>query len=84
MEGLNEVEIWVRVNLCESPAELSETILSLADENGKIQGRKKKFDAEKMASYVEEVVKGETPPSVLTREYGIRQQALYLKEYGKY
>jgi hypothetical protein len=84
MKELNEVEIWVRVNLCESPAELSEAIISLADENGEIQGRSKKFDADRMASYVEDVVKGEVHPSILTREYGIRQQALYLKEYGKY
>jgi hypothetical protein len=71
------------VNQSETAEELSNVLISLADENGEIQGRRKKFKAAKMASFVEGVVKGELPPNLLTREYGIRQQAIYIRECEK-
>ena len=83
MEQKNELEIWMRVNLCETAEELSGVIFSLADEDGAIQGRSRKFPADRMAEAVEGVVKGDLLPNVLTREYGIRQQALYIKYYEK-
>jgi hypothetical protein len=84
MEATEELQIWIGVNSCETPQALSEIIISLADDQGKIQGRNKKFNAEEMSEYVIGVVLGDIQPSVLTREYGIRQQALYLREYKKY
>lgn len=84
MEATEQLQIWTGVNSCETPQALSRIIISLGDEQGQIQGRMKKFDAEKMAGYVSGVVKGEISPNALTREYGIRQQALYLKWYGKH
>jgi len=84
MEATEELQIWIGVNSCETPQALSEIIISLANDQGEIQGRKKKFNAEEMSEYVIGVVLGDIQPSVLTREYGIRQQALYLREYKKY
>lgn len=46
-----------------------------------IQGRTKIFDANKMKSYVKLVVYKNYSPNLLTREFGIRQQALYLTYY---
>ena len=48
-----------------------------------IQGRTRKFSAGKMAGYVASVVKEQVPANLLTREFGIRQQALYLAYYNK-
>lgn len=81
MELEKEISIWTKVNSCETAEELSEVILSLADEDGAIQGRSRKFPADRMAEAVSEVVKGNLMPNVLTREYGIRQQALYIRYY---
>ena len=47
------------------------------------RGRKRTFDGYKMSSYVSNVVSGDTKANVLTREFGIRQQALYLAYYNK-
>lgn len=77
MEDLNKFRI---INDSETAEELAAGILLIA-ENGVIMGRTKAFKAEKMSSYVEKVVKGELPPNVLTREFGIRQQALYIAYY---
>ena len=68
------------MNQCEDAEELSEAILA-ASEDGIIQGRKRPFDANKMAGYVAPVIAGSLPANVLTREFGIRQQALYIKYY---
>lgn len=72
----NRLEIYDKVNSCESLEELATIIESLADEDGNIQGRTKKFDAYKMATYCREF--SLLIANALTREYGIRQQAIYL------
>ncbi len=78
-----EVSRYRRVNACESIKDLEETILSFADEDGMIQGRTRKFNAEQMSKNVWFVVNEQMPANVLTREFGIRQQALYLAYYNK-
>lgn len=80
MDNLEKYEL---VNKCETIEELESAVKALAGEDGLIQGRTRKFDANKMASYVGSVVKGLGPINVLTREFGIRQQALYLKFYQR-
>ena len=77
---MTELEKYLKVNKCESLRELSEVIKSFADENGIIKGRVHEFNAEKMADHCLnfEIF----PPNVLTREYGIRQQAMYLLHYN--
>jgi hypothetical protein len=77
---MEELTKWELVNKCETTEQLKEAILTLSKE-GQIQGMSRAFDAEKMASYVDGVVEGYLPPRSLTRNYGIRQQALYLMYY---
>lgn len=76
-----ELEFFQKVNATDSLSELSDVILQIADENGMIQGRTRKFEAKKMAEYCRDFKN--YSPNVLTREYGIRQQALYLSYYNK-
>ncbi len=80
---MNDLEKYELVNQCETKEELAEAILKLADEEGNIIGRAKKFDANKMASRVEGVIKGELLANALTRCFGIRQQALYISYYER-
>jgi hypothetical protein len=67
------------VNKCETYEELAKAIREIG-EDGIIQGRIRPFDSEKMAvacenfdNYMELKM-----PNVLTREFGIRQQAMYI------
>ncbi len=77
---MNRLEIYDKVNKCETLSELSDIILELADENGEIQGRTRKFNAAKMA---EKCLNFRTvSPNTLTRKFGIRQQAMYILYYG--
>lgn len=69
------------VNKCETAEQLKQVIISFADENGNIKGRRRLFKAERMASFVDYVISGTLVPEALTREFGIRQQALYIKYY---
>lgn len=78
---MENVKIWEAVNSCETSRELSIIILLLADDEGMIQGRTKKFNATKMNIGLDMFMKDEIYPNVLTREYGIRQQAMYIKHY---
>jgi hypothetical protein len=80
IKNLEELKKWIKINECENSEDLANAVLSIADEEGEIQGRKKKFKAKKLAIYIEGVILGALPPNLLTREYGIRQQALYIKE----
>lgn len=79
---LTDLEKFQKVNSCETIKELEETILSFAF-NGLIQGRTRSFDAKRMAENVAGVVNEQLPANLLTREFGIRQQALYLAYYNK-
>lgn len=73
---MERLEVYEKVNSCSTLLELANVIRSLADEDGLIQGRTRKFNAEKMAQMCENYKN--YPENVLTREFGIRQQALYL------
>lgn len=75
---MSELEKYQLVNSCETSDELASAILQLADESGEIMGRHRPFSAEKMASYVPIVINQGANPNLLTREFGIRQQALYI------
>jgi hypothetical protein len=76
-----DLEKFQRVNECESLEELACVIENFADERGIIEGRTKSFSAKSMASYCR---KYSFPlHNTLTREFGIRQQAMYLLFYNK-
>lgn len=72
---------YEQVNHCENAGQLKAVVISLADTKGVIQGRRRSFKAARMAEFVEGVIAGVLPPECLTREFGIRQQALYIKYY---
>lgn len=77
---MEELEKFQLVNKCSTIEELAEAIRTIA--NGPvISGKTDVFDSEKMASRVKGVVENNISPNVLTRMYGIRQQALYLRYY---
>lgn len=76
---MTELEKYEAVNKCTSLEELSNVILSFADESGIIQGRTRGFNAGKMAEHCK--LFSTLPKNVLTREYGIRQQAMYIEYY---
>ena len=80
---MTELETWQEVNQCETTQHLAFIINKLADPEGMIQGRKRKFDAAKMIIGLNHFMADEMPANVLTREFGIRQQAIYLKTFNK-
>lgn len=73
-----ELIIFKQVNGAETLQELADVIRSLADEQGLIQGRTRKFEAERMAYACEQFSSGYIAANALTREFGIRQQAMYI------
>jgi hypothetical protein len=78
---MTELERFQKVNQCETEEQLAAVILEFADESGMIQGRNTRFVAKVMSERVEGVVSLGFPANSLTREFGIRQQALYIKHY---
>lgn len=79
---MTDLEKYELVNSCETVEALEAAILTFTDpETGRIQGRRRNFDGATMASSVRPIVEGNGWPNSLTREFGIRQQALYLKYY---
>jgi hypothetical protein len=78
-KNMTELDKWKKVNLTETFDELADVILSFADDNGMIQGRYRRFNATKMSVLCKHF--SILQPEVLTREYGIRQQAMYIYYY---
>lgn len=77
---MTELEKFQRVNSCETIQELCKIILDFADEKGDIQGRTRKFSATKMSDWCYGYIRGtHNQPRYITREFGIRQQAMYIK-----
>ena len=79
---------YQKVNRCETYLELAEAIRSFADKDGKIRSIRyssKKWDALLMADFCENftvnVTLDKDNANFLTRDYGIRQQALYIHYY---
>jgi hypothetical protein len=81
---MTDLEKYQAVNACETIKELQACILTFGGESGMIQGRTRIFNANEMAINAELYYLGDgyyPPPNVLTREFGIRQQAMYLHFY---
>ena len=79
---MTTLEKYELVNMCDTPAELSDAILKCSV-NGLIEGRRQQFDAALMSRDAIEVIAGLLSPNRLTRTFGIRQQALYIKYHEK-
>lgn len=67
-----------KVKECESLEELAKVIRSFADKDGMIKGTSREFNAEIMAAVCENL--SHYPINMLTREYGIRDRAIKLKQ----
>jgi len=76
---MDNLEKFKQVNKTKTLEELAGFIRGCADELGMIQGRTRKFDANRMAYYCENLYN--FSPNLLTREFGIRQQAIYILYY---
>lgn len=80
---MTKLQKWQAVNQCETPLELRALIIQFADKNGMIQGRTRRFHAAEMTLGLDWFMEGKMYANVLTREFGIRQQAIYLKTFIK-
>ena len=78
---MTELEKFRAVNSCETREDLYVAILSLADSDGCIQGRTRKFKADDMVRDALAYFSENQWPNSMTREFGIRQQAMYIKYY---
>ena len=78
---MTELQKFELVNKAETFDELAKAILEIA-EDGEISGRSRLFQAKKMANHCTLEIFS-VLPETLTRAYGIRQQAFYLKHYEK-
>lgn len=70
------------VNQAETVDQLISALYKISH-NGRIQGRVKEFDVARMAAGIRNFLTSDFPisPNVATREFGIRQQMLYIKYY---
>lgn len=80
---MTELEKYEAVNSAESVEELKAAMRLCAD-GALIEGRERAFDVERMCEGLDMYINEEAPPNVLTRKWGIRQQAMYIKFYEKY
>jgi hypothetical protein len=79
---MTDLEKYEAVNKCETLDQLAHVVLSFADEEGMIQGRTNRFSALRMADAC--LHYENRPKNSLTREFGIRQQAMYLIYYSRW
>ena len=77
-----ELEIFKAVNACETHEELAKLIDLLTSQDNEISGVTRTFNGRKMSEYCRNF-KDITTPNLLTRKYGIRQQAMYIAYYEK-
>lgn len=78
---MSELERYEAVNNANTLEKLADVVRSFADENGMIQGRERQFNAEDMAEKCANCFMH--PYEVLTRNWGIRQQAMMLIYYKR-
>lgn len=78
---MTDLEKYEAVNKSETLEDLAKVIESFADEKGDIQGRTKKFSAVRMASFCRHY--SLDLHNTLTREFGIRQQAMMILFYNR-
>jgi len=77
---MTHLDKFEMVNLCENAEELTNALRAIANqETGMIKGRLREFNSQRMSGYVSLVINEGAPANLLTREFGIRQQALYLR-----
>ena len=77
-----DIEIYEAVMRCESHEELAEVIEQIGEQNGGlIPGTTKVFSAKLMAANCR--IFDSVPANALTRNYGIREKAIYIQINNK-
>ena len=71
------------VNKADSLKSLLAAIEVMGGEEGLLQGSQQLWDVDQQKAGLELFAKGLAVPNILTRTYGLRQQAMYLAYYGK-
>lgn len=79
---MDELKKYKLINKAETVEELKEAIEAIS-EKGMIKGRRKSYMADEMIAMVDFIYNDNYPLNFLTRNYGIRQQMLYLLHYNK-
>ena len=78
----DKATVYELVGLSETKEQLKTTIIRCFGEDGKIQGRMKTWDVSRMLYMIEmfydQASRGYYPNVRPTREYGIRQQLIYI------
>lgn len=79
---ISEEARWELVNLAETQESLAVAMMAIAEE-GVIRSNRqdKTFDVEKQIRNLHLVIEVGLFPNILTRAYGIRQQAIYIRYY---
>ncbi len=80
-----ELSKWEKVNQSETIDQFYDVLLELS-ENGIIQGRTRSFSVNTMISQAKQYYDdphNSINPRGVTREYGLRQQLMYLKFYKR-
>lgn len=71
---------FLAINMAETIDQVYEVMRIIANEDGLIAGRHRNFNVEKMIANIGKYMTGEiTTPNIATREFGIRQQMMYIK-----
>jgi hypothetical protein len=76
---MTNLKKYEKVNDCETLEQLADVIESFADDDGFIHGRTRYFSTKSMADICREYTLEKH--NGLTREFGIRQQAMYILFY---
>lgn len=76
-----EALYYDEVNKSESAEDLKKAVEFIAGKKRKLKGRRRTYDSRVVQEYIDKVIEGKEPPNTLTRKYGIRQQAMYIKYY---
>jgi len=78
---MTELEKYQLINSSESVEDLQRNIELISDDTGHIKGSMNYFNASTQALAVRVFMEDACRSTMLTRSYGIRRQAIYLKFY---
>tara|TARA_R110000851_G_scaffold181506_1_gene329236 strand:+ start:436 stop:672 length:237 start_codon:yes stop_codon:yes gene_type:complete len=78
---MDDLEKYKAVNACETLDQLAE-VVELCSTDGVILGRNRGFDSKKMQEYCRKF--SLSKHNLLTREFGIRQQAMMILFYNEF
>jgi hypothetical protein len=79
---MDTIQMFKNVHDAETPEEFYKSIEGCANE-GVIFGRSSDFTVEEMVARAKSYFADESPSNVITRNFGLRQQAMYIKHYIK-